>query len=46
MDRIMYAMDYPYQYTPQEVVDLDNMNMDVATKKKFYQTVAEKVFKL
>ena len=46
VDRVMYAMDYPYQYTPQEVIDLDNMMMDVATKKKFYQDVAEKVFKL
>lgn len=46
VDRVMYAMDYPYQYTPQEVIDLDNMNMDVATKKKFYQSVAEQVFKL
>ncbi|MES2604385.1 MAG: amidohydrolase family protein [Pseudomonadota bacterium] len=46
VDRVMYAMDYPYQYTPQEVVDMDNMDMDAASKKKFYQTVAEKVFKL
>lgn len=46
VDRIMYAMDYPYQYTPQEVVDLDNMDMDATDKKKFYQGVAEKVFKL
>ncbi|HTR00161.1 MAG TPA: amidohydrolase family protein [Candidatus Acidoferrum sp.] len=46
VDRVMYAMDYPYQYTPQEVIDLDNMQMDVATKKKFYQGVAEQVFKL
>jgi 5-carboxyvanillate decarboxylase len=45
-DRVMYAMDYPYQYTPQEVVDMDNMNMSDALKKKFYQDVAEKVFKL
>jgi 5-carboxyvanillate decarboxylase len=46
VDRVMYAMDYPYQYTPQEVVDLDNMDMDPAAKKAFYQGVAEKVFKL
>jgi 2,3-dihydroxybenzoate decarboxylase len=46
VDRVMYAMDYPYQYAPQEVVDLDNMDMDIATKKQFYQGVAEKVFKL
>lgn len=45
-DRIMYAMDYPYQYTPQEVVDMDNMDMPDEDKKLFYQGVAEKVFKL
>jgi 5-carboxyvanillate decarboxylase len=46
VDRVMYAMDYPYQYTPQEVVDMDNMAMDAASKKLFFQGVAEKVFKL
>jgi 2,3-dihydroxybenzoate decarboxylase len=45
-DRVMYAMDYPYQYTPQEVIDLDNMDMPDVAKKMFYQDVAEKVFKL
>jgi 5-carboxyvanillate decarboxylase len=45
-DRVMYAMDYPYQYTPQEVADLDNMDMSDELKHKFYQGVAEKVFKL
>ena len=45
-DRVMYAMDYPYQYTPQEVVDLDNMSMSIALKRKFYQEVAQKVFRL
>lgn len=46
LDRVMYAMDYPYQYTPREVVDLDNMNIPVEQKKMFFQAVAEKVFKL
>jgi len=46
LNRVMYAMDYPYQYTPQEVVDLDNMDMSMEHKKMFFQTVAEKVFKL
>lgn len=45
-ERVMYAMDYPYQYTPQEVIDMDNMDMPDADKKLFYQGVAEKVFKL
>ena len=46
VDRTMYAMDYPYQYVLQEVVDLDNMAIPDADKKLFYQDVAEKVFKL
>lgn len=46
VDRVMYAMDYPYQYVPQEVLDMDNMDMSDADKKMFYQGVAEKVFKL
>ncbi|MDX9875415.1 MAG: amidohydrolase family protein [Spongiibacteraceae bacterium] len=45
-DRVMYAMDYPYQYVPQEVADLDNMDMSPEDLKAFYQTNAEKLFKL
>jgi len=45
-DRVMYAMDYPYQYVPQEVHDMDGMDMSAETKKKFFQTNAEKWFKL
>jgi len=39
-------MDYPYQYVPQEVIDMDNMAISDSDKKLFYQDVAEKVFKL
>jgi 2,3-dihydroxybenzoate decarboxylase len=46
VDRVMYAMDYPYQYEPSEVTRLDNMDMPDADKKKFFQTNAEKVFNL
>jgi 2,3-dihydroxybenzoate decarboxylase len=46
IDRVMYAMDYPYQYSAKEVLDLDSMAMPIEEKRKFYQTVAEKVFKL
>ncbi|MDT8398763.1 MAG: amidohydrolase family protein [Pseudomonadales bacterium] len=46
VDRVMYAMDYPYQFVPQEVRDLDAMTMSDHDKKLFYQGVAEKVFKL
>jgi 2,3-dihydroxybenzoate decarboxylase len=45
-DRVLYAMDYPYQCPPEEVVALDNMDMPLATKKKFFQTNAEKLFKI
>lgn len=45
-DRVMYAMDYPYQYVDQEVRDMDAMDMSAETKKKFFQTNAERWFKL
>ncbi|MEI9889244.1 MAG: amidohydrolase family protein [Caulobacteraceae bacterium] len=46
VDNTLYAMDYPYQCDVEEVVALDAMTMDPATKKKFFQTNAEKVFNL
>lgn len=46
VDRVMYAMDYPYQYVLQEVRDMDAMAISDADKKLFYQGVAERVFKL
>ena len=45
-DRVLYAMDYPYQYAIDEVHALDAMDMNPVAKKKFYQTNAEKLFKL
>lgn len=45
-DRVMYAMDYPYQYAPDEVNILDGMDMPLETKRKFFQSNAERVFKL
>jgi 5-carboxyvanillate decarboxylase len=46
IDRVLYAMDYPYQYEPAEVAALDAMDMPDEDKKKFFQTNAEKVFNL
>jgi 5-carboxyvanillate decarboxylase len=46
VDRVLYAMDYPYQYSADEVVSLDGMDMSAADKKAFFQTNAEKVFKI
>jgi 2,3-dihydroxybenzoate decarboxylase len=46
MDRVMYAMDYPYQYVLDEVRAQDALPISEADKKNFYQTLAEKVFRL
>lgn len=45
-DRVLYAMDYPYQHSVDEVIALDSMAMDAAVKKQFFQTNAEKVFSI
>jgi 5-carboxyvanillate decarboxylase len=45
-DRILYAMDYPYQYQPEEVAAQDAMAMSAQDKKAFFQTNAETVFGL
>ncbi|CAN5512082.1 amidohydrolase family protein [soil metagenome] len=45
-DRVMYAMDYPYQHAIEEVGILDNMDMSAADKKKFFQTNAEVAFRI
>jgi 5-carboxyvanillate decarboxylase len=46
VDRVLYAMDYPYQFVPEEVKVTDNLPISNADKKKLYQTNAERVFKL
>jgi 2,3-dihydroxybenzoate decarboxylase len=45
-DRVMYAMDYPYQFVPEEVKVTDEMPMTDAQRKLFYQTNAERLFRL
>ncbi len=45
-DRVMYAMDYPYEYVADEVRAMDNLSITDAQKKKFFQTNAERWFKL
>ena len=45
-DRVMYAMDYPYQFVAEEVATQDNLALDDADKKKFFQLNAERVFAL
>ncbi|MEZ5893327.1 MAG: amidohydrolase family protein [Parvularculaceae bacterium] len=45
-DRVMYAMDYPYQFVPDEVRTHDLLDIPFETKKKLMQTNAERVFNL
>lgn len=46
VDRVLYAMDYPYQFVPEEVTLTDNLPIPAADKKKLFQTNAERVFAL
>jgi len=46
LDRVLYAMDYPYQCPAEEVATLDAMDMSPREKKMFFQTNAEKLFRL
>ncbi len=46
MDRVLYAMDYPYQFVAEEVGEMERAQISDADRKKFYQTNAERVFKL
>jgi 2,3-dihydroxybenzoate decarboxylase len=46
VDRMMYAMDYPYQYKVEEVAELDAMEMDAGAKKAFFEDNARKWFKI
>jgi len=43
---VMYAMDYPYQFVPDEVKVTDEMPMSDADRKRLYQDNAETVFGL
>jgi 5-carboxyvanillate decarboxylase len=45
-DRVMYAMDYPYQFVPDEVRTHDLLDVPLDVKKKLMQTNAERWFKL
>ena len=45
-DRVLYAMDYPYQYLADEVRTHDLLDVPDAVKKMLMQTNAQRVFKL
>lgn len=44
--QVMYAMDYPYQASREEVLASDAFEMSAADKRAFFQTNAERVFGL
>ena len=46
VDRVLYAMDYPYQYVPAEVGWTESVNLGPKDMKKLFQTNAEALFKL
>ncbi|GGD26846.1 amidohydrolase [Microbacterium faecale] len=45
-DRVMYAMDYPYQYELDEVAQMDALSYSEQERYEFFQGIAERVFKL
>ncbi len=45
-DRVLYAMDYPYQYVPDEVTAHENLPISAADKADLFQHNAERVFGL
>jgi 5-carboxyvanillate decarboxylase len=46
VDRVMYAMDYPYQFVPEEVKIIDELRISADDRRKLYQLNAERVFRL
>jgi 2,3-dihydroxybenzoate decarboxylase len=46
IDRVLYAMDYPYQFEIDEVIATDSVPISDVDKKKLFQSNAEKVFGL
>jgi len=45
-DRMMYAMDYPWQFVPLEVGELEKMPIGEAGLRQFFEDNARKVFKI
>ena len=46
MQRVMYAMDYPYQHAVDEVNFLDDMALSISDKTEFFENNARAVFKI
>jgi 2,3-dihydroxybenzoate decarboxylase len=45
-DHVLYAMDYPYEFVADEVTAQDNLAISPDVKVQFFQTNAERLFKL
>ena len=45
-DRVLYAMDYPYQFVPEEVKVTDEMPMTDEQRRLFYETNVTRLFRL
>jgi predicted TIM-barrel fold metal-dependent hydrolase len=45
-ERVLYAMDYPYQQSSDEVAAYDRMDLTPEHRKMLMQTNAERVFRL
>jgi predicted TIM-barrel fold metal-dependent hydrolase len=45
-DRVIYAMDYPYQQSADEVAAYDGFDISTESKKMLMQTNAQHVFRL
>ena len=45
-DRMMYAMDYPWQFVKEEVGALDAMDIPPAAKKAFFEDNARRLFRI
>ena len=46
MDRVLYAMDYPYQFVAEEVTLTDQVPLSDLQRKMLFQLNAERVFSL
>lgn len=45
-ERMLYAMDYPWQFVPEEVGALDAMDVPEETLKMFFEDNARRLFKI
>lgn len=45
-ERMLYAMDYPWQFVPAEVGAMDALPLDDAGKKQFFEDNARRLFRI